>query len=171
MARIFDGRLHVHYGQAYVGTDGQTLVDSFEGYFRGQSNGLCGAASRDSLCILTGLHTGDVGMTVDVLDATPQLDDAWEDIVEVSFIPNTSEARLVDWDGTLVCNIPLLLPSYRVCYCARNMDYGKEIDTIVEEDPADFYALIFWPAPLAPDAIIKQTSEIATYWHNWAQAL
>jgi hypothetical protein len=35
--------------------------------------------------LITGLHTGQVGFTVDVLDAAPPLDDAWEEIVEVSF--------------------------------------------------------------------------------------
>lgn len=171
MARIFDGLLHVHYAQAYIFTDGGISVEPFESYFRGQSNGLCGSALKNSMCILTGLHTGNVSIVVDVLDAAPQFDDTWEDVVETTFTPKSTEASLIDWDGALVCEIPLPRPSYRVRYCACNMDYGHKIDTIVEEEPIDFYALIFWPAPFEPDRIIKQTSENAAYSHNWAQAL
>jgi len=41
--RVFNGPLSVHYGQAYViaGSHGTDLADSF----RGQVNGLCGAAA------------------------------------------------------------------------------------------------------------------------------
>jgi hypothetical protein len=30
----------------------------------------------------------------------------------------------------------------------------------------DVYGLWFWPAPPAPDAIIRQTSAVAAYWHT-----
>ena len=41
-----------------------------------------------------------------------------------------------------------------------------------DAEPLDYYALHFWPAPgRAPDAVLRQTSDIAAYWHqNWGGA-
>lgn len=170
MARIFDGRLHVHYGQAYIEpseSNGVGLEDSF----CGQTNGLCGAASPGTLFLLTGLHTGYVSFTLDVLDAPPPLDDIWEEIVEVSFTPGSGKVILSEWGGEYVCDIPLRQEVYRVRYCACDMDRGGEIDTIVEGEPVDFYALTLWRGNLAPDVVVKQTSQVAAYWHNWVQTL
>lgn len=77
MPRIFDGPLQVHYGQAYVlpsNSYGLDLNDSF----RGQTNGLCGAATPGALFLITGQHTGQVGFTLDVLETAPTIDEKWE---------------------------------------------------------------------------------------------
>ncbi len=170
MARIFDGRLWVHYGQAYVessDSDGIYLEEAF----CGQTNGLCGAALSGALFLITGLHTGNVSLTLDVLSAQPPFDDSWEEIVEVSFTPGLGKISLTDWNATQVCDIPLLKEPYRVRYCARNMDLGDEVDTLMEDEPIDFYSLAFWLADPAPDTVIRQTSRIAAYWHNCVQNL
>lgn len=97
------------------------------------------------------------------------IDDSWEEIVEVSFTPSTQKVILSEWGGTYVCDIPILQKTYRVRYCARDMALGNEVDTNVEDQPVDFYCLVFWPAAPAPDALVKQTSQVAAYWHNWVQ--
>ena len=169
MARIFDGRLPVHYGQAYVESS-ENPCESLEDCFVDQTNGLCGGAKAGCLFLITGLHTGQVGLTVDVLDSPPTIDDdIWEEIVEVSFTPGKGKVVLTEWGGECICEIPLKLKSYRVRYCGRNMDRGTEIDTDTEGEPVDFYSLAFWPSSTAPDIIVKQTSNAAAYWHNWAQ--
>ena len=66
MTRVFKGTLAVHYGQAYLQPLGDNEVD-LEESFCGQANGLCGAASPHRLFLITGLHTGRVGFTLDVL--------------------------------------------------------------------------------------------------------
>jgi hypothetical protein len=170
MASIFAGQLQVHYGQAYVESANDQTLD-LDDCFRGQTNGLCGAALPGTLFLLTGLHTGPVSFTLELLDAPPALDDSWEDIVEVSFLPTTPSVALTEWGGEHRCSIPLAPITYRVRYCARNMDRGKEVDTLVDEDPVDAYALFFWPADSAPDAMIRQTSGSAAYWHNWVTSL
>ena len=170
MTRIFEGRLKVNYGQAYVESSEHRGV-GLEESFCGQINGLCGAAYPGSLFLITGLHTGYVGFTLDVLDTPPSLDDVWEEIVEVSFKPKLRKIIMFNWDGEKVCDIPLLPKTYRVRYCARNMELGSEVDSIVEEEPVDFYALMFWQGDLAPDVVVKQTSPVAAGWHNWARTL
>ncbi|MFL6030038.1 MAG: hypothetical protein ACJ74D_08425 [Gaiellaceae bacterium] len=172
MATLLDGKLHVHYGQAYVFSGDTYEMGDMHVCFRGQTNGLLGAAHPGMLLLITGLHTGQVRFKLDVLDEEPALDASWEECVEVTFTPAADGAQLVDWDGTLVCELPLATEPYRVRYQARGMDAAREADTVLEdEEPIDAYAVSFWPAPPSPDAVVRQKSEIAAYWHGWAQEL
>src|SRR5690349_5733026 len=129
--RLFDGRLHVHYGQAYVFSDDAGDTGEMDACFRGQVNGLLGAGQPGMLFLITGLHTGHVGLTVDVAEHEPPVEESWEECVEVSFAPATPDVRLVDWDRELVCQLPLEVTDYRVRYAARGMDRGHEADTIL----------------------------------------
>jgi hypothetical protein len=168
---VFDERLHVHYGQAYVFSGGADETADMEGCFRGQANGLVGAALSGELFLITGLHTGQVSFRVETHPSEPPLDDSWEECVEVGFEPGPG-VRLVDWDGTVVCELPLAERPYRVRYEARGMDAGNEADTILAgEQPVDEYLLSIWPAAAAPDRVLRQTSAVADYWHRWAQTL
>lgn len=160
----------MHYGQAYViaGSEDTDLAASF----RGQVNGLCGAAAAGLLFLITGLHTGRVGFTVDICAARPAVDDSWEEIVEVPLTVAVAEVTLQEWGGQAAYRLPLPAADYRVRYCARGMQHGHDLDTGQDHDrPADSYSLAFWPAPPAPDQMVKQTSEIAAYWHDVANSL
>lgn len=70
MTRVFAGDVHVDYSQAYVQAPGMHGY-SPEAAFAGQVNGLCGAQLPGLLFLTTGLHTGRVSFTVDVLDTEP----------------------------------------------------------------------------------------------------
>ena len=171
MARIFDGRLWVHYSQAYVLPNGSFEID-LEGSFWGQRNGLCGSAAGDSLFLTTGLHTGGVAFVLDVLDAEPPIDPSWEEIVEASFSVGPSGISLMEWAGQASYRIPISPGTYRVRYCAMNMQRGRDTDNILEGmPPVDSYSLAIWPSMASPDVVIKQTSEIAAYWHRFARSL
>jgi hypothetical protein len=171
VARIFDGRLWVHYGQAYVLPKGSYDID-LQGSFCGQRNGLCGAASGTELFLITGLHTGDVAFVLDLFDAEPQIDLSWEEIVEASFSVGPQGVSLVEWGGQHAYGIPIAAGTYRARYCARGMQRGRDIDNIQKgETPVDSYSLAIWPAEASQDVVIKQTSEIADYWHKYARAL
>ena len=151
----------VAYGQIYV-QSGEDYPDLAE-CFAGQSNGLCGAAMPGILFLITGLHTGEVGFTVQLHDAPPPMDDDWQEIVEASFRP-IGEAALVGWGGAGCWPLDLRAASYRVRYCATGMDEARQLDTRMEEDQqADSYLLQFWPAPPEPDRVLKQTSDVAAY--------
>ncbi|MBO0860972.1 MAG: hypothetical protein J2P21_21310 [Chloracidobacterium sp.] len=180
MARVLSGPIHVAYSQAYV-VIGETLPPTPRDAFSGQTNGLCGAAVKGALFLVTGLHTGQVGFTVDVLDAAPQIDKDWEEVVEASFtVPSEDEeleqddieiiyrdVSLVEWSGNRRYPLPISPGNYRVRYCALGMDPGRRRDTLLSgEDLIDFYSLAFWPAEPEPDRIIRQTSEIAASWHK-----
>jgi hypothetical protein len=157
----------VDYGQIYV-ESGEDYPDLAE-CFAGQCNGLCGAAKPGILFLITGLHSGQVGFTVELHDAPPPADQTWQEIVEASFRP-IGQAALAGWGGMGRWPLRLAETSYRVRYCATGMDEANELNFRPEEDPeGDRYLLQFWPAPPEPDRVVKQTSEVAAYWHEYAR--
>jgi hypothetical protein len=170
MRTLLDGEVHVHYWQIYV-ESGDIGVPDLEGAFVGQANGICGAAVPYGLFLITGSHTGAIGFRVELHEVPPWLDETWEDVVEVSFRPATTEVALLDWDGQ---SYPLDLEptDYRVRYCASGMDEAREHDTRREDEPMlDRYLLQFWPAPPAPDRVLKQASETARSEHRHVRGL
>ncbi|GGS92340.1 hypothetical protein [Streptomyces violaceus] len=172
MRRPVDGEVHVHYGQIYVESDPDGYGPGLAEAFAGQSAGLCGAASPGSLHLSTGLHTGDVGFTVEVCEEAPPLDPVWEDVVEVSFRPASRDSALVQWAGEASWPLDLEETDYRVRYCAQGMDRAGEEDTRLDDEPQlDCYLLQFWPAPPEPDRVLKQTSLSAANWHRYAREL
>lgn len=171
MKTLFNGRLWVHYGQAYV-VSGPVFDSDLEASFRGQSNGLCGASSPNLLFLITGLHTGDVNFSVEFSEAEPPLDQAWEDVVEVSSTV-VNRPFLEEWASQASYPIDLAPGTYRVPYEATGTESARAIDTIVEtEEPIDTYQLSFWPAKgHAPDRVVRQESQTASYWNGWATSL
>ncbi|WP_393100800.1 hypothetical protein [Streptomyces sp. LN325] len=168
--RVVDGEVHVHYGQIYVesdpGSDGPDLAEAFAG----QSAGLCAAAIPGALWLTTGLHTGNVGFTVEVHSQAPPLDAVWEDVVEVSFRPVSARSTLMQWAGEACWDLGLEKIDYRVRYCAKGMDQARQEDTRMDDEPQlDSYLLQLWPAEPAADRVLKQTAAIAAYWHDYAR--
>jgi hypothetical protein len=168
--RPVDGEVSVHYGQIYVESRDEDSVDLHD-CFAGQTSGLCGAAVPGMLFLITGLHTGDVGFTIEVHDRAPAVDPAWEDVVEVSYRPRSTDVCLNEWGGEASYPLGLEETDYRVRYCAQGMDRGNELDTRIDEPQADRYLLQFWPAPPGPDRVLRQTASVAAYWHGVARGV
>ncbi|WP_345590083.1 hypothetical protein [Streptomyces marokkonensis] len=175
MRTVYSGELHVSYGQFYV--DSRSRRDGDDpgpsSACAGQTNGLCGAAVPGHLFLVTGLHTGRVGLTVEVHGAPPPLDDGWEDVVEASFRPASASTDVLPWGDGPLCALDLLPVDHRVRYCGRGMDRGRQEELAVLEGgaPVDHYLLQFWPAPPAADLVVRQTSHSAAHWHRHARGL
>lgn len=168
--RPVEGEVHVHYGQIYVESDPDSFGPGLAEAFAGQTAGLCGAAIPGALWLTTGLHTGSVGFTVEVHDDAPPLDPVWEEVVEVSFRPVSERSSLTQWAGEASWDLDLAEIDYRVRYCGRNMDQARRRDTRLSEEPQlDSYLLQLWPAPPGPARVVRQTAEIAAYWHDYAR--
>lgn len=164
MTVVFNDVVGVHYAQIYVISDPEKFIDGFEKASDGQANGICQAATPGLLYLVTGLHTGEVGFTVEVHEERPPVPDGWEDVVEASFRPLTGDVKLSEWGAEEEYPLPLPVADYRVRYCATGMDEGaEEPDT---DDVVDRYLLQFWPAGPAPDEIVRQGSAHAAYWHS-----
>ncbi|MFF7331917.1 hypothetical protein [Streptomyces sp. NPDC008150] len=139
--------------------------------FRGQVNGLCGGAEAGFLFLLTGLHTGQVGLRVEWHEKEPPLGGQWEEAVEASLRPMGPRAVLAEWADEGAYSLDLPHTDHRVRYCATGMQAGRCRDTVAEGDLRDRYLLQFWPAAPTRDAVLRQSTSIAAYWHGWAREL
>ena len=167
---LFAGPVHVHYRQLYV-CDGDAFPDG-DDWFAGQANGLLGVRQPGVLFVTTGLHTGDVGLTVELVAEEPPVDDAWEDVVEASWRVSDGDVAVVEWAGEDRHPVDLPVAWYRVRLSARGLDDARAVDTSeASAPPVDEYLLTFWPAPPAPDAVVRTTSESAAYWHRVARGV
>jgi hypothetical protein len=165
MIVALDSEVHIAYRQLYV--NGADAVWSMPDSFAGQANGLCGAAVAGELFLMTGIHTGFVPFVVEIHEHLPEVADEWQDIVEVSFRPASTVVSLTEWAGEDWYPLPLEIIDYRVRYCAYGMDEAKEKDSRFDDEPElDRYLLQFWPAPPAPDRVVRQDSSFAEYLHR-----
>jgi hypothetical protein len=167
---LFDGEIHVHYGFIFLSTedDQPELMETR----RGQRNGLCGAAVVGVLSLVTGTHTGSVRLRVEWLAAEPPLDAQWEDVVEVSFIPLSTDATLSAFEEFHPLRLRAV-DDLRARLCANGMDDARRQGAVPGGLPpaTERYLLQLWPAEPGPDAVLRETSRFAGYWHAEARAL
>ena len=88
----------------------------------------------------------------------------------MSLATTVTELHLAAFDSW----IPLpALPApgtYRVRCSASGLDAAHQADPRLPGDPVvDRYLLQLWPAPQAPEAVMREGSEIAAYWHRVAR--
>ena len=168
MKVLVSGEVDVDFGQIFVesGGDECDLYDAFAGQ---EGVGLCGGATDGMLLLLTGLHNGGVGLTVESHDSRPALDETWEEIVETPFRPVSERTVLRQWNWKASWELGLEQRDYRVRYSATGMDAANRLNNRDDGQPqADRYLLQFWPAPPEPARVLKQTSGQAARWHAFA---
>jgi hypothetical protein len=161
---LFDDAVKVSDGQLYLTPD-ISLVPGAEMAFAGQVNGLCGAAVPGALYLVTGLRQGSVKLTVERYSEEPDLDESWEEAVEVSLVSPSDGMVLSNSEGD-TWPVPVPAGSHRVRYCARGMQVGWDLETSDDVVSAERYLLALWPAVSGQERILRQTSEIASYWHG-----
>jgi hypothetical protein len=167
---LYEGTVRVHYGQIYVqSTDDIPMLYDALG---GQANGLCGAAVPGALFLATALHTGRVGLAVELHDEPPPLGAEWEEIVEASFTPASPRVFLAEWGGQAAYDLDLDQRDWRARYCATGMDAADQAGPPADgETPIDHYLIQFWPAPPAIDQVVRLTSACATRRHQAAREM
>jgi hypothetical protein len=162
----------VAYGQIYLVSSTDEAGSTMEDAFRGQSNGICGAAVPGGLFLMTGTHTGRVGFTVELHHREPPLDNRWQEAVEVSFTAGGGDVGLAEWGGQGWHPLSIPAGDYRVRYCALGMDDGHQGGGPEDgQPPHDHYLLQLWPAGPGTDRVVRQTTELAAYWRLWARDL
>ena len=156
-------RVFVSYGSASVfcGDDPFEGDREHDDVYAGQENGICGAAVPGLLQLTVGTHTGWVPFRVELHAGEPEIDDAWEEVVEVSFRPTRKGVHLLGLDGDTPHRLALPQGDYRVRYSVRGIDEADH-----SGEMPDAYLLQFWPAEPAPDRIVRRTSPRAAYWHQ-----
>lgn len=169
MKVLVNDEVHVDYGQIFVasGEDDCDLHDAFAGQ---EGVGLCGGGTGGALLLLTGLRIGGVGFTAELHDSRPELDETWEEIVEVPFRPVSEETVLRQWNGKSRWELELEERDYRVRYSAVGMDAGRSKDVREDDEPPtdERYLLQIWPAAPEPARLLRQTGRTAANWHAFA---
>jgi hypothetical protein len=169
MRTLYSGRVFAEYSQFYVTSD-PVLGPDLDATFAGQTNGICGAAVQGFLLFLTGTHYGPIEVTVEIDGARPELDDTWEEIVEVSFTPASEEVHVVSWRPDGPPPFVLERGDYRVRCSVSGMAEAVSAD-FDPDRPVERCLLQLWPAPPAPDRVLEQTSVVAARNHERARQI
>lgn len=139
--------------QELPGPDGEGLRGAHE-------TGLAGSEPRAAI-VNTGIHTGNVRVTVATYRSAPDLDlTGWEDVVEV---PVHSATGVMIVAG-IAEEIPKGLPNpatagpgdYRVRVHATGRDTAVDLTA---DEPVEDYRVAIWPADPAPPVVHAMTSE------------
>jgi hypothetical protein len=163
---LLDAEVHVHYGFLDLLPFG---ADATEGRlaYAGQANGLCGARRPGALSMRTGTHTGPVPVRIEAHPARPEVPDGWQDVVEVPFTPAGPRYALTAFDSAHELAVPAAVGRAR--WCADRMDDGYDGARMDADPVADRYLLQLWPAPPAPEEVVRSSSRSAAYWADVAQ--
>jgi len=168
---LFSGQLSINYGQFYVDELTPQNEDDYllaEQAFKGQANGLCGAAEKGKLFLVAGPQTGAILIDVLLHSSEPPVDKAFEDSVECSMQVPENKAGLCSWAHEESYTLDLPPGNYRVRYSISGMDrdYAEDSEDVDAPIPGQRYLLQFWPASGTKDQILKVGSETAAYWHG-----
>lgn len=124
-------------------------------------NGFVGTDLVNGAVVLTGIHTGSVTVTLQLLDTAPDsVDlDGWDEVAEVSLESEYGEL-IVHGIMEDPPDFPELAHTgpgtYRVRVHARGRDIAPHLNV---QEPVENYLLSVWPAPQAPDVVYKQSDE------------
>ncbi len=159
---LFDGTVGVSYRFIYLDS-GVGGWDQDLDVRAGQRNGLAGAAQPGFVLLTTGTHSGALPLRIELHRREPRLDERWDEIVEVSCDLRGRRLLVSTFDDALDRLKVRRNGPHRVRYSAFRFEDEDERDD--DETALDRYLVQLWPAPMAPDSILKQTTGSAAYWH------
>ncbi|WP_188488185.1 hypothetical protein [Williamsia phyllosphaerae] len=163
---IFSGPVAVEYSQYYMPSGDGEWSGDMRRAFAGQRNGLVGTREPANVVLVCGLHTGTITVTLEIRAERPEPEvDAWDEIVEASWTVESRPWLMGFTDDAPGTVLPISPGTYRIRYCAKNMDAARDADV---GEFIDSYLITIWPSVIEPDQVIKQTSDIADYWNNQA---
>ncbi|MFJ6661249.1 hypothetical protein ACIQNG_33620 [Streptomyces sp. NPDC091377] len=122
------------------------------------SNGLV-CVVDGATTVQTGIHTGDVHVTVTLHEARPEPDDGdWQEIVEISAHSASGELMIRSLMADLDEELPAL--SFQGPGHYRLRIHARGRDTAVDGAPdvvTEWYLIQSWPAPTAGPAVLRLT--------------
>lgn len=153
---MLEDRVSISHHQVHVCSG--PSAPRYDVAFAGQANGLLGAGDPGALVLVCGTHTGHVGLRVVLHDAEPPLDDAWEDVVEATFVPAGRAVTVAGLMDDVVATVELAPATYRVRWSGTGVDEAYDGVVMAHEPLIDRFELALWPAPPAPDRVLRQGS-------------
>ena len=181
MKKLYSGNIGIDYGQFYIDAafddeDDLGLDEDYldpDGAFEGQENGICGASQQSKLFFVTGIQNGAISVDCEYHDSQPELDESYEDIVEVSLVVSDKQLSLCEWGHEATHKLELPKGEYRVRYLIQGMDKDYDDENEDESDeywekpvPGQKHLIQIWSGKTAGDVVIKHTSVNARSWHR-----
>ena len=171
---LYSGNLGIYYGQFYFDiADEDEDENEDEEYispdlaFENHENGICGSAQAEKLFFVVGIQDGTISIAVELHESKPSVDNSFEEIVEVSFQRGNTPVSLCAWSNEETHKLDLSSGNYRVRYCIDGMDKDYENDEDGDTPiPDQRYLIQIWSCVPEQDKIVKQSSEMAAYWHK-----
>ncbi|MER6633514.1 hypothetical protein ABT301_35770 [Streptomyces sp. NPDC000987] len=148
------GYVPVQYHQFDIGDeDGPAGPDLERGH-----NGLLRVADG-VIAVMTGIHTGDVDVTVTLHDAEPAPDDGdWQEIVEISAHSASGELMVRGMMDDLDEELPALSfngpGDYRLRVHARGRDTAVDL---APDEVTEWYLIQAWPSPTHEVKVLRQS--------------
>ncbi|MER5968555.1 hypothetical protein ABT112_02205 [Streptomyces sp. NPDC002055] len=140
------GQLFVHYSQFLVQEEAGSVTEDLPL----GDNGLV-EAGEGRLTVHTGIHTGDIEVTLRAYGTEPEAELAgFEEVVEVSVTSpsgNLTVGELMTDPGAFPSLAPQGPGSYRLRFHARGRDTAPDE---APEHVVEWYLIQSWPAPPAP---------------------
>lgn len=169
---LFSGVIGIDYGQFYIDNPEFEIGEEDDylepdGAFEGQKNGICGSSQAGKIFFVVGPQSGMISIDIELSGAEPDVNQEYDEIVEVGFERGTKPIALCEWGCEET--YPLEIPSgkYSVRYSIQGMDrdYGDE-DEIDAPIKGQKHLIQIWPSENPKEGIIKVSTETASYWHK-----
>ena len=164
---LLDEVVHTDFGQFdLVWGQGGGFDGTWDRFFRGQENGLVGAADPSGVYLNLARRSGGSRVRLVLVGVEPPLLPAhYEDVVEVSVsVPAEAEVHWMSWAGETGGRVAVAPGSYRLRVSAHGRDAGRNGE--FADDVVDEYVLQLWPANAGPDKVARAGSDDAGYWHR-----
>lgn len=169
---LFAGVVDTNYGLFDITWGDEPRSDDLASTFRGQHNGLVGAADPRAIHFVLARRSGGSAIRIELLPSAPPPPAAeWEDVVEVSAtVPADNHPRWLTWSDMDYGDLGALPAGpYRIRTSALGRD--QAVDDEFAERCLDCYLIQLWPAPLEPDRIVRIGSENAASYHGqWQES-
>ncbi len=157
--------VYTDYGQLTLEWGEEIWDGDADRFFKDQQNGLVGAAVPDNVMIMLARRSGGSAVRIVLEASEPEASAEWEDVVEASFdLPPGRAMRWSTWAGESGASLAVPPGQYRLRVSAAGRDAGAQ-DEFADE-VVDRYLIELWPAPVAPDAVLRVGSDDASYWHQ-----
>lgn len=117
-----------------------------------------------AVTLIVAREYGQIPVAVELADAPPPLDPAWDAVVELSMQAGDDPA-VTGWGGDGIIPLPEIEGmAVRVRYVVQNGEEAKHRLHTGQEAGVDRCLLQFWPAEPEPPRVVVSTSPWSQYW-------
>jgi len=174
-SKIYSGNIFTNYSEFTIECDDPDDSQLENGGYSNQENGLVGCSATGRLFFTAEPKDSFIKLEIELHEHEPCIDNTFDEIIEVFFLKSKEDVFLCEWahEETHLLEIPA--GQYKVRYNIKGFDLDYDYDNMEEPQddeplppyPGQSYLIQLWPSSAhEADKIIKQTSNLAAYWHG-----